>query len=91
MAKSRALKDGKTIPNLVFKIEAFERDIIKLTKRCGIDLFGEKYPKISTCRDFRVKEIVNDEDEETNSSKQHERKKDDDSAESVDTDDVSTP
>ena len=55
IAKSRALKDGKTIPNLVFKIEAFERDIIKLTKRCNIDLFGSKYPKISTSRDFRVK------------------------------------
>ena len=75
-AKSRALKDGKTIPNLVFKIEAFERDIIKLTKRCGVDLFGDKYPKISTCRDFRVKEIVNDNENRQNSSKQSEEKED---------------
>lgn len=49
------------IPNLVFKIEAFERDIIKLGKRCKLDLFGDQYPKISTCRDFRVKEISNEE------------------------------
>ena len=60
LAKSRAIKDGKTIPNLVFKIEAFERDIIKLSKRCNIDLFGDQYPKISTSRDFRVKEINKD-------------------------------
>ena len=45
----------------MFKIEAFERDIIKLTKRCNIDLFGDKYPKISTSRDFRVKAITNEE------------------------------
>ena len=49
------------IPNLVFKIEAFERDIIKLGKRCNLDLFGDKYPKISTCRDFRLKEITAEE------------------------------
>ena len=65
LAKSRALKDGKMIPNLVFKIEAFERDIIKLTKRCGVDLFGEKYPKISTSRDFRVKEINKEDSDRT--------------------------
>ena len=64
IAKSRAIKDGKTIPNLVFKIEAFERDVIKLGKRCKIDLFGDKSPKISTSRDFRVKEIENEEEPE---------------------------
>ena len=92
MAKARALKDGKTIPNLVFKIEAFERDIIKLSKRCGIDLFGDKYPKISTSRDFRVKEIVNTENEETDRFNEHEKNENDDSSEESDeTNDVSTP
>ena len=89
LAKSRALKDGKTIPNLVFKIEAFERDIIKLTKRCGIDLFGDKYPKISTSRDFRVREIVNNDNEKSNSSNQDEEQAGNESEDSSKTDDVS--
>ena len=89
LAKSRALKDGKTIPNLVFKIEAFERDIIKLTKRCGIDLFGDKYPKISTSRDFRVREIINNDNEKSNSSNQDAEQAANESEDSSNTDDVS--
>ena len=31
-AKYRAFKDAKMLPNLVFKIETFERDVVKLSK-----------------------------------------------------------
>lgn len=51
--KSRAMKDIKTIPNLVFKIEAFEKDVIKLSKRCNVDLTADCL-KVSTARDFRL-------------------------------------
>ena len=63
------------IPNLVFKIEAFERDIIKLGKRCKFDLFGNKYPKISTCRDFRLKEVNTEEPGERSRVKSQNRQK----------------
>jgi hypothetical protein len=36
---------------LIFKIEAFEKDLIKLTGRCKKNLFDKV--KLSTARDFR--------------------------------------
>ena len=60
-----------------------------MSKRCGIDLFGDKYPKISTSRDFRVKEIINDDGEVENASKQTEENEDNESDGSSRTEDVS--
>ena len=60
-----------------------------MSKRCGIDLFGDKYPKISTSRDFRVKEIINDDGEVENASKQTEENDDNESDGSSRTEDVS--
>ena len=42
------------IPNLVFKIEALEKDLIRLNNRCKYDLLSG-WPKASTSRDFRLK------------------------------------
>ena len=42
------------IPNLVFKIEALEKDLIRLSNRCKYDLLSG-WPKASTSRDFRLK------------------------------------
>lgn len=51
-AKRRALKEAKTMPALIFKIEEFEKTLIKLSTRCKLDLM--EGVKVSTARDFRL-------------------------------------
>ena len=36
--KTRIAKEAKAIPNLIFKIEMFETEVIKLGKRCKVFL-----------------------------------------------------
>lgn len=43
-------KEARTIPNLIFKIEQFENDLIKIGSRCKIDF----KLKASVSRDFRM-------------------------------------
>ncbi|XP_048249251.1 Fanconi anemia group I protein-like isoform X2 [Haliotis rufescens] len=68
--KNRAMKQTKTIPNLIYAIEQFERFIIQLGKKSKVNLMD--YMKVSTSRDFRINvaavqavmEDESDEDEE---------------------------
>ncbi|XP_057306270.1 Fanconi anemia group I protein-like isoform X3 [Hydractinia symbiolongicarpus] len=50
--KNRALKESRSIPNLIYSIEQFERYLIQLSKKSKID-FMENI-KRSTSRDFRI-------------------------------------
>ena len=50
LMKSTISKEAKMIPTLVFKIEQFENDLIKITARCKHDF----KLRISVARDFRV-------------------------------------
>ena len=51
VVKARVIRETKNIPNLIFRIEAFEKDLIKLSSRTKKN-FGVK---MSTSRDFRLK------------------------------------
>ncbi len=48
----RVDKKTKTIPNLIFQIEQYERFLIQLTKKTKVNF--TKYCKRSTTRDFRI-------------------------------------
>ncbi|QQP50219.1 Fanconi anemia_ complementation group I, partial [Caligus rogercresseyi] len=50
-SKSRATKDSKIIPQLIFSIAEFEKNLMKLNPRSQVDL--TQYCKVSTSRDFR--------------------------------------
>lgn len=49
---SRIAKQSKIMPNLVFRLEQFETDVIKLEVKSKLNLMGTT--KISTSRDFRL-------------------------------------
>ena len=63
-AKAKVVRDTKNIPNLIFKIEAFEKDLIRLIPKCKKNLLDKV--KLSTARDFRFKleEVQEDENNE---------------------------
>jgi len=50
--KNRAMKESRSIPNLIYSIEQYERYLILLSKRSKIDLMENM--KRSTSRDFRI-------------------------------------
>jgi len=50
--KNRALKESRSIPNLIYSIEQYERYLIQLSKKSKIDLMENI--KRSTARDFRI-------------------------------------
>ncbi|XP_060066716.1 Fanconi anemia group I protein-like [Ylistrum balloti] len=50
--KAKVMKQSKTIPNLIFAIESFEKYLIQLSKKSKINLM--EHIKISTSRDFRI-------------------------------------
>ena len=53
----QVLKQTRIIPNLIFKIEAFEKDLIKLTAKYKVNNLLQEL-KLSTARDFRVMKVV---------------------------------
>ena len=46
-------KETRNIPNVILKIETFEKDLIKLGTKCKKNLLVKT--KLSTCRDFRFR------------------------------------
>uniref|UniRef100_A0A7M5UV95 Fanconi anemia group I protein n=2 Tax=Clytia hemisphaerica TaxID=252671 RepID=A0A7M5UV95_9CNID len=78
VGKSRAMKESRSIPNLIYSIEQFERYLIQLSKKTKIDLMGNI--KRSTARDFRINaasleaalhEIESEEEEENNENEEN--------------------
>ena len=64
IAKAKVVKDTKSIPTLVFKIETFEKNLIKLSQKTkNKKLLGNT--KLSVARDCRIRleNIVNNGDE----------------------------
>lgn len=51
-AKSNVMKQTRTIPNLIFAIEQYEKYLIQLTKKSKVNLM--EHMKHSTSRDFRI-------------------------------------
>ncbi|XP_077992604.1 Fanconi anemia group I protein-like [Glandiceps talaboti] len=50
--KAKMLKETKSIPNLIFAIEQYEKFLIQLSKKSKINLM--EHFKVSTSRDFRI-------------------------------------
>lgn len=64
--RAKVMKQSRTIPNLIFAIETFEKFLIQLSKKSKINLM--EHIKISTSRDFRInsaalKEVMAEESE----------------------------
>nr|XP_033491142.1 Fanconi anemia group I protein [Epinephelus lanceolatus] len=51
-ASAKLLRDTKTIPNVIFSIEQYEKYLITLSKKSKVNLM--QYMKLSTSRDFRI-------------------------------------
>ena len=76
-AKAKVIKETKNIPNLILKIETFDKTLVKLEQKCKKS-FGNKHllNKLGTSRDFRImlgnlekeNETNNEEEEETEES-----------------------
>ncbi|KAK2176099.1 hypothetical protein NP493_683g02030 [Ridgeia piscesae] len=56
VGKARVLKEMRTIPNLIFAIEQYEKFLIQLSKKSKINLM--EHIKLSTSRDFRINMTV---------------------------------
>ncbi|KAI0209686.1 Fanconi anemia group I protein [Lamellibrachia satsuma] len=56
VGKARVLKEMRTIPNLIFAIEQYEKFLIQLSKKSKINLM--EHIKLSTSRDFRINTTV---------------------------------
>ncbi|KAK7891742.1 hypothetical protein WMY93_023705 [Mugilogobius chulae] len=52
-ASAKLLRETKTIPDLIFNIELYEKYLITLSKKSKVNLM--QYMKLSTSRDFRIK------------------------------------
>jgi Fanconi anemia group I protein len=50
--KTRILKETRSIPNLIYAIEQYEKYLIQLSKKSKVDLMA--HFKMSTSRDFRI-------------------------------------
>ncbi|KAL1915527.1 uncharacterized protein VTP21DRAFT_6651 [Calcarisporiella thermophila] len=61
--KAKAKREGKLYPDLVFRVEMFEKSLIDLSKKTGVNYM--KYLKRSTARDFRIltEHLVNEDKE----------------------------
>ncbi|KAI1904108.1 hypothetical protein AGOR_G00002290 [Albula goreensis] len=51
-ASAKVLRESKSIPNLIFNIEQYEKFLILLSKKSKVNLM--QYMKLSTSRDFRI-------------------------------------
>ncbi|CAL1595500.1 unnamed protein product [Knipowitschia caucasica] len=51
-ASAKLLRETKTIPDLIFSIEQYEKFLITLSKKSKVNLM--QYMKLSTSRDFRI-------------------------------------
>ncbi|AWP08669.1 putative Fanconi anemia group I protein isoform 2 [Scophthalmus maximus] len=51
-ASTKLLRETKTIPDLIFSIEQYEKYLITLSKKSKVNLM--QYMKLSTSRDFRI-------------------------------------
>ena len=80
------------IPNLVFKIEALEKDLIRLSNRCKYDLLSG-WPKASTSRDFRLKmnQVPPDRQPEEEEEDDDDENEEDENKENRGDDEVSKP
>ena len=50
---ARVAKETRKIPDVILKIETFEKDVLKLSSKCKKNLLVKT--KLSTCRDFRLR------------------------------------
>ena len=50
---ARVAKETRKIPDVILKIETFEKDVLKLGSKCKKNLLVKT--KLSTCRDFRLR------------------------------------
>lgn len=69
--RAKVVRETKSIPTLIFKVEAFEKDLIRLSSKCQVNLLQNI--KLSTARDFRfdldqLEANENEENEETENS-----------------------
>lgn len=65
--QAKILRESKTIPNLIFLVEQFERHLIQLTRKSKVDLM--QYMKRSTARDFKIKlDLIQDAEQTDNVS-----------------------
>ncbi|CAO3609229.1 unnamed protein product [Cunninghamella blakesleeana] len=67
--KAKILRESRSIPNLIFCVEQFERHLIQLTRKSKTDLM--QYMKRSTSRDFQIKldKYVASEEEDSDNEK----------------------
>jgi len=52
LLKSRVEKQARGIPNLIFKMEAFEKHVVKIGAHASVNLMDDM--KSSTSRDFKI-------------------------------------
>ncbi|KAM6304685.1 Fanconi anemia group I protein [Podargus strigoides] len=57
-AMAKVLRETKTIPNLIFAIEQYEKFLIHLSKKSKVNLM--QYMKLSTSRDFHINTAILD-------------------------------
>lgn len=57
---SKAAKESKSVPVIVYEVEQFERYVIELSAKGHVNL--RKYVKRSTARDFRIKDGTENEE-----------------------------
>uniref|UniRef100_A0A8C3AZL7 FA complementation group I n=1 Tax=Cyclopterus lumpus TaxID=8103 RepID=A0A8C3AZL7_CYCLU len=57
-AKAKLLRETKSIPNVIFSIEQYEKYLITLSKKSKVNLM--QYMKMSASRDFRINAVTLD-------------------------------
>ena len=67
LLQSRRLREDRSIPQLIYAIEQFERNLIQLSRVARVDLMT--HFRLSTSRDFRIQadvisEAMEEEEEE---------------------------
>ncbi|ORX86912.1 hypothetical protein BCR32DRAFT_289709 [Anaeromyces robustus] len=70
--KSKIMRESKTIPNLIYMVEIYERYLIQLTKKTGVNFLS--LVKRSISRDFRIQ--VDEIDNEENNVEEEEEEED---------------
>ncbi|ORX55468.1 hypothetical protein BCR36DRAFT_403038 [Piromyces finnis] len=72
--KTKIVRESKMIPNLIYMVEIYERYLIQLTKKTGVNFLS--VVKRSISRDFRIQ--VNEIDNEQTEEEEEEEEDDDD-------------
>ena len=80
---ARVAKETRKIPDVILKIETFEKDVLKLSSKCKKNLLVKT--KLSTCRDFRLRfdqlpERQEDEDNEEEENEENDEESEDENS-----------